>query len=140
MTTEERHPLPADFFVGSGLSESWALVFTQVLTRLREENSADNTLDLMLLERTSYVYTALRQKEQESDGNIVLTGPYKDMSKLLVSMLEMLRAQRDKDFIIEEARREVIHALRGALTESLAPLPASERQLVMSRLSMLMGE
>lgn len=134
----EKNPLPATFFESAGLDAEWSLVRTQLLERLREENSsAENTLDLMLLERTSHIYTALRQKET---GENPYDNMYKELMKLCIAMIESLRAQRDKDFIIEEARAEVIHAVAVSLKEALAPLPIAEQQLVMSRVQTLMGD
>lgn len=139
----KRNPLPADFYGSAGLDTTWALVRTQVLAALEEENSSgDNMLDKMLLERTAMAYAQLRQLEA-TDGTPVagLVGPaqYKDFSRMLVQMIESLRAQRDKDFIIEEARAEVMHAMVNALKEALEPLPPAQRKEIMSNLHLLMA-
>jgi len=141
MTT--RNPLPADFYASAGLDETWALVRAQVLAALEEENSSgDNMLDKMMLERTSMMYAFLRQLEA-TDGapvaNLVGPAQYKDFSRMLVQMIESLRAQRDKDFIIEEARAEVMHAMINALKESLASLPAGQAKEIMSHVTVLMA-
>ena len=141
MTT--RNPLPHDFYASAGLDETWALVRSQVLAALEEENSSgDNTLDKMLLERTSMMYAQLRQLEASNGAPVSnLLGPaqYKDFSRMLVQMIESLRAQRDKDFIIEEARAEVMHAMINALKEALEPLPPAQRKEIMSHLQVLMA-
>ena len=135
--------LPADFFAGSGLDMTWDLLRTQVLNALREENSAgDNMLDLMLLERTSNLYAQLRQLEGTEGTPVAgVVGPaqYKDLSRLLVTMIESLRSQRDKDFIIEEARAEVMHALMNALKDALVDLPGDEAKKVLAKVHLLMA-
>lgn len=143
----DRNPLPTDFFAGTGLDETWSLVRTQVLERLRDENSSgENMLDLIMLERTSHIYAILRQHEaaaiSEDDDRFSRMLPatlYKDMMKMLVAMIESLRAQRDKDFVIEEARREVVHAVVTSMKDAIKVLPPSEQKTVMTRVKELVG-
>jgi hypothetical protein len=140
----KKNELPPDFFSSPGLDETWAFVRTQVLESMREENhNTENTLDLILLERTSHLYSAVRQMEArvDEDGNrINYIGPnYSKMMEMLVKMVEALRQQRDKDFIIEEARAEVMHAMAIGLKEALKDLNAEDRKKVLSQVQVFMS-
>jgi hypothetical protein len=139
----KKEDLSPDFFSSPGLEETWAFIRTQVLEQLREENhNAENMLDLIMLERTSHLYGAIRQFESRTDeeGNpLPYMGPnYAKMMDMLVKMVDSLRQQRDKDFIIEEARAEVMHALSIGLKEALKELPAEHRKKVLAQVQAFM--
>jgi hypothetical protein len=61
------------------------------------------------------------------------------MMEMLVKMVEALRQQRDKDFIIEEARAEVMHAMAIGLKEALKDLNAEDRKKVLSQVQVFMS-
>ena len=141
----KKEDLSPDFFSSPGLEESWAFIRTQVLETLREENhNEENMIDLILLERTSHLYGAIRQYESRTDEDgkpVPYLGPnYAKMMDMLVKLVESLRQQREMDFNIEEARAEVMHALSIGLKEALKELPVDQRKKVLSQVQAFMND
>jgi hypothetical protein len=129
--------LPKEFFTASGLEPIWQDLRGQILSRLVEEREGCDTLDQLLIERASYLYAHVRQKEASADG-FANDRAYKETFQLLVAMLQDLRRVRDREMALEEAKFAILQQVAGIVKDAVADLPVEDQQVVLGRVVSLL--
>lgn len=101
--------------------EAHQLIYAEVVARLREENPDADTLELMLIERTAFLYVHIRVKEQL--GSFAHDRSYKETNALLVDLMRDLRKQKSSAQTAEQIRDSIIETVHEALAASVKKLP-----------------
>jgi hypothetical protein len=129
--------LPSEFYDASGLEPTWQALRTQILGRLVSEREGCDTLDSLLIERASYLYAHVRQKEA-SEGGFANDRAYKETFQLLVAMLQDLRRVRDRELALDEAKYAILQQVAGIVKEAVSDLAVEEQQVVLGRVVSLL--
>jgi len=129
--------LPDEFYTAEGLEDTWATLRTDVLARLVAERDNCDMLDTLLMERASYLYAHVRQKEANTEG-FSNDRAYKETYQLLVAMLQDLRKQRDRETSLDEAKYAILQQVAGIVKQAVTDLPAEEQQVVLGRVVSLL--
>lgn len=124
--------LPDEFFATTGLDEVWQELRSKILVRLVADREGCDMLDTLLIERASYLYAHVRQKEASSDG-FANDRAYKETFQLLVAMLQDLRKVRDRENALEEAKLAILQQVAGIVKEAVSDLAVEEQQVVLGR-------
>lgn len=133
---------PEDKFVGTdGLNRKWAGVRTAVLKRLiaeRQENGGElDMLTNMLLERLSYLYARIRQKEElGAFGN---DRTYKSAMNLLAEFMAEVRKYDSRDEMLDLMKADVVDIIVKGVKEAVHDLPQEDQRQVMSKVFTLVS-
>ena len=129
--------LPDEFYASTGLEPIWLDLRTKIMVRLVADREGCDMLDQLLIERTSYLYAHVRQKEASSDG-FANDRAYKETFQLLVAMLQDLRKVRDRESALEEAKFAILQQVAGIVKEAVSDLAVEEQQVVLGRVVSLL--
>lgn len=112
--------LPAEFWNLSAFEDRNHLqeIHALVVDRLQREAPDADTLELMLMERVSFLYIFMRASETKSD-DLTFDRTYKDMMALWVSMAADLRKQRLRAEETSGIRMMIVSEVSKALKEAL---------------------
>lgn len=128
-------PLPEEFWTQplQNVEPALQLVYTEVQTRLREENPEADTLELMMIERVAFLYVHIRHKETKRlfDNDRA----YKETMQVWTQMAAELRKERVRQETVENAKEAILDAVHTALGASLNSLPEHERKKIMGSLA-----
>ena len=149
MSDDQQQGLPSGFFAvppeqafiglhdeknpekGKDTLTSLQFLYSEVIARLREENSGAGTLELMMMERIAFLFMYMKFMEArktfkyDTDYRAVLqlwSGLVNDLSKMLVKSPE-------------EVKDAVLSAVSGAIASAMNDLPADQRELIGERLA-----
>lgn len=119
-------------FLGSqGLNTEWAAVRAGILESLIAEHPNVDTMDKMLLERVSYVYCRIRQKE--SVGAFANERNYKSALSQLSSFMAEVRKADNRQELLDLIRADAIDIVVKSLKEAVHELPEPAQQQVMAK-------
>jgi hypothetical protein len=111
-----------------------------VIDRLTLEAPDADTLELMLMERVSFLYIFMRAKEAESaSATVEFDRTYKDMMTLWVSMATALRQQRLRAEEVASVRLAVVSEVSRAIKEALKDIDPSVGHQIQSRIVSLVA-
>ena len=140
MAETETNPLPEQFLAAPGLGgQGFDLLRQQVMSRLREEGSevgTPSTVDLMMMERASYIYSLLRFREAGSDNGAGFDTDrnYQSMMELLIRMLDKMKTSKTEEQIASEIREATVMEVVKAVREATVDLPPQLRRVVQDKL------
>ena len=131
-------PLPEDkFFSSEGLNTSWSTVRDQTLKKLLDERPGIDMVDTMLLERLSYLYARIRQKEAlkafGSDRN------YKAAMNLLAQFMAEVRKSDSRAEMMELMKADVVDIIVKGVKEAVHDLPPEDQKQVMKNVIALVN-
>jgi hypothetical protein len=112
--------LPAEFWNLDAFEERSHLrdIHGLVVDRLQAEAPDADTLELMLMERVSFLYIFMRARESQNE-ELNFDRTYKDMMALWVSMAADLRKQRLRAEETSSIRMMIVSEVTKALKEAL---------------------
>lgn len=120
VTALHENRLPAEFWNLDAFNEREHLrdIHAMVVERLQNEAPDADTLELMLMERVSFLYIFMRAREAaDEEPNFDRT--YKEMMALWVSMAADLRKQRLRAEETSSIRMMIVSEVSKALKEAL---------------------
>lgn len=109
-----------------------------VVERLQAEAPDADTLELMLMERVSFLYIFMRAKEASVE-DMTFDRTYKDMMSLWVSMAADLRKQRLRAEETSSIRMMIVGEVSKALKEALKDVDPIIANAVQTRLITLVA-
>lgn len=142
VTALEQNRLPADFWNLEAFNERTNLrdIHALVVERLQNEAPDADTLELMLMERVSFLYIFMRASELPAEGEeIKFDRNYKDMMSLWVSMAADLRKQRLRAEETSSIRMMIVSEVSKALKEALKDVDPSIANAVQTKLITLVA-
>ena len=121
VTALQQNRLPAKFWNLDAFTDREHLrdIHAMVVERLQAEAPDADTLELMLMERVSFLYIFMRAKEAAQDQNLDFDRTYKDMMALWVSMAADLRKQRLRAEETQSIRAMIVSEVSKALKEAM---------------------
>lgn len=125
--------LPDEFYSSDGLEEVWKNLRHTILTRLVNERDECDMLDTLLMERASYLYAHVRQKESNSEG-FSNDRAYKETYQLLIAMLQDLRKVRDRENALDEAKVLLVMQVKTVVEDAVKDLPSEQQQVVLGKI------
>lgn len=137
---QDKFPLPQEFDQAPGLEDEYSLLRQQILSRLKDEGAetgTPSTVDLMTMERASYLYSFIRQREAASeDGTGFGDRHYRDMFQMLIGILDKLKAAATKseERLSAEIREAVVLEVVDAVRSATSSLPPEFRRVVQEKL------
>lgn len=124
-------PSVEKFFGSEGLLPEYAELRTYILEKLIAEHPGIDTLDTVLLERVSYIYARIRQRE--AAGAFGNERTYKSAATLLATYMGEVRKSDDRQKLLELIRADAVAISVKALKEAVHELPAGQQQQVMAK-------
>lgn len=129
----QKPPYPEDkFFSSDGLNSSWAQVRDNTLAKLLEERGgAENVplLDRIVLERLSYLYARIRQRE--ALGVYGSEAAYAKAMNLLAQFMAEVRKADNSTQLLELMKADLVDAMVQGAKEAMHDLPADQQRTVM---------
>lgn len=121
VTALRENRLPAEFWNLEVFEDRAHLrdIHALVVQRLQDEAPDADTLELMLMERVSFLYVFMRASEVKQDSDLKFDRTYKDMMALWVSMAADLRKQRLRAEETSSIRMTIVSEVSKALREAL---------------------
>lgn len=114
-------------------------IHAMVVDRLQAEAPDADTLELMLMERVSFLYIFMRAKEAGPTEDMAFDRTYKDMMSLWVSMAADLRKQRLRAEETSSIRMMIVSEVSKALKESLKDVDPAIANAVQTKLVTLVA-
>lgn len=140
VTALNQNRLPARFWNLDAFENKQHLheIHGMVVERLQAEAPDADTLELMLMERVSFLYIFMRAKETQND-NLSFDRAYKDMMALWVSMAADLRKQRLRAEETSSIRMMIVSEVSKALKEALKDVDPAIANQVQTKLVTLVA-
>lgn len=128
-----------DKFLGNdGLSGTWAEVRDAVLTKLvAERRGSVDTLTMLSLERLSYLYARIRQKE--AMGAFGNDRNYKSAMMLLSHFMAEVRKADNRAEMVELMKADVVSIVVKGVKDAVHELPAAQQKTIMSNVLTLVS-
>lgn len=126
------------FFGTEGLKPEYAEVRQSILARLMEEHPHADTLDVILLERVSYSYARIRQRE--AAGMFGSERNYKAALSMLQTFITETRKSENREQLLDLIRADAIDIVVKSLKEAVQDLGEEEQQRVMGTVLQLVHD
>lgn len=130
------------FIAGDGLSSSWVPLRTALLKDLMAErekmHGKIDTLDLILLERISYLYARIRQKE--AAGAFGNERNYKSAVTLLGNFMAEVRKADNRQELLELIKADAIDVVVKSIKEAVQELPEDSQKQVLGKVLTLVHD
>lgn len=123
------------FFGSEGLKTEYAAVRTEILNRLMGEHPHADTMDTIMLERVSYSYARIRQRE--AAGMFGSERNYKAALSMLQSFIAESRKSENREQLLDLIRADAIDIVVKSLKEAVQDLGEDEQQTVMGKVIQL---
>ena len=123
-------PSVEKFFGSEGLLPEYAELRTYILEKLIAEHPGIDTLDTVLLERVSYIYARIRQRE--AAGAFGNERTYKSAATLLATYMGEVRKSDDRQKLLELIRADAVEVVVSSLKEAVGELTPDQQKQVMS--------
>lgn len=127
--TPELLPEEKLFASSEGLNESWSKVREATLSKLLAERPNSDTVDRMMLERVSYLYARIRQKE--AMGAFGDDRNYKAAMNLLAQFFAEVRKIDNRAKMMELVMADVVDVVVRGVKESMHDLPPEQQKSIM---------
>lgn len=140
VTALQENRLPADFWNLDAFSDKDHLheIHRLVVERLQYEAPDADTLELMLMERVSFLYIFMRAKETSTE-ELNFDRTYKEMMSLWVSMAADLRKQRLRAEETSSIRMMIVSEVSKALKEAMKDVDPAIANAVQTKLVTLVA-
>lgn len=121
VTALEQNRLPDNFWNLEAFNEREHLrdIHAMLAQRLQDEAPDADTLELMMMERVSFLYIFMRAKESSAGEELTFDRAYKDMMSTWVSMAADLRKTRMRAEEMSSLRMMIVGEVSKALKEAL---------------------
>jgi hypothetical protein len=122
----------AQNFDALGIEIPLQMIYQEVVSRLKEENTDADTLELMLIERIALLYVLIRHKEETNAFEN--SRAYKELFQLWVTMAADLRKQRQAAESIQILREQILVSVHHAVVTAVKGMPQEIKQEIQERL------
>lgn len=123
------------FFGSEGLKTEYAEMRADILSRLMAEHPHADTMDTILLERVSYSYARIRQRE--AAGMFGSERNYKAALSMLQTFINESRKSENREQLLDLIRADAIDIVVKSLKEAVQDLGEEEQQNVMGKVIQL---
>lgn len=122
----------AQNFEALGIDEPLQLIYSEVIARLKSENTDADTLELMLIERVALLYVFIRHKE--AINAFENSRAYKEIFQLWATMAADLRKQRMQAESVAFVREQILTSVQHAVMTAVKGMPAEIKKEIQDRL------
>lgn len=131
MSDQTPEQLPEDklFASSEGLNASWSQVREATMAQLLAERPNSDTVDKMMLERVSYLYARIRQKE--AMGAFGDDKNYKAAMNLLAQFFAEVRKIDNRAHMMELMQADMVDVFVRGVKESMHDLPPDQQKSLM---------
>lgn len=127
-----------EFFGSEGLKPEFAKIRQNVLARLMAEHPRADTIDQMLLERVSYAYARIRQRE--AAGMFGSERNYKAASTMLATFMAEVRKGQDREEMLGMMQADIFNVVVGTIHEAVQGLSPVDQRTVVSKVVSLVQQ
>lgn len=136
--SEEVEGLVDAFFGTEGLKPEYSELRSSVLNRLLAEHPHVDTMDQILLERVSYSYARIRQRE--AAGMFGSERNYKAALSMLTAFMQETRKSENREQLLELIRADAIDVVVKSLKEAVTDLAEDDQQKVLGTVLQLVHD
>lgn len=126
------------FFSSEGLTPAWAQVRDKTLKKLLSERQDVDTVDTILLERLSYLYARIRQREAQ--GAFANERTYKAAMNLLSQFMSEVRKAESRAEMLELMRADVYDIVVKSVKSAVSDLPDDAQKEVIAKVIHLVDQ